>query len=199
MTQLRKRGYIHQATPTPPEQPINNYIIRGSHRGPFEISVPRQSVSLYSYHHHHHHHHHHHYYNLSKVCTMTRLCELTECLSFRSTFPAQVLSRFVFRKCYALTHSKEWTPSWKAISQLVIKFPTFNVTRRFAAKPPASTKSQLIPVHILALLFVSVLSSHSSVIFHVYTSLYNSHPFRVCYIPCPSLTLWRIGGNGWRN
>jgi len=32
---------------------------------------------------------------------MTRLHELTESLSFRSTFPALVLSRFVFRKCYA--------------------------------------------------------------------------------------------------
>jgi hypothetical protein len=57
-----------------------------------------------------------------------------------------------------------------------MKFPAFNVTRRFAAEPPAPAKSQLSPVHILALLFVSVLSSHSCVIFQVYISLYISHP-----------------------
>jgi len=69
-----------------------------------------------------------------------------------------------------------------------MKFPTFIVTRMFAAEPYASAKSQLIPVHILALLFVSVLSSHSCVIFQVHTSLYNSHPSVCATFPVhPSL------------
>jgi hypothetical protein len=157
--------------PTSSEQSINNYIIRGSHIGPFKISVPRQSVALYYYHLHHIHHHHH--YNLNKVCTMTRLHEL-RVFVFQVHIPHISFIQIYFQK---MLRPNLHTPrsgrhlEKLTISPLVMKFPTFIVTRRFAAKPPAPANSQLSPVHILALLFVSVLPSYFCVIFQVYTSL----------------------------
>ena len=201
---LRKRGYIQQATPS--EQPTINYIIRGSHRGPFEISVPRQSVSMYSYHHHHHlhhhhhHHHHHHDYNLNKVCTMTRLRELTECLSFRSTFPAQVLNRFVFRKCYALTYTFQKVDailkSYFSVGHEISNFYRNTNVRCWAVclcQEPVNSCTHprtIIRFSVIFPFLCYLSSSHKFIQFS---------PLRVCYIPCPSLPLWWIGGDGWRN
>jgi hypothetical protein len=104
---------------------------------------------------------------------MTRLHELTVFV-FQVHIPRISFIQIYFQKMLRPnlhTPTSERHLEKLTITQLVTKFPTFIVIRRFAAKPPDPANSQLSPVRILALLFVSVLPSHFCVIFQVYKSL----------------------------